>query len=81
MGSNGLLWLNRRVDMCGTLRCIRAKWPKQSRNTQKVVLRLMAPLKGKGYRVFTNNFYSSPDLFLTLVDKNIHACGTVATLL
>ena len=49
----------------------------EQKHTQKVVLRLMVPLEGKGYRVFTDNFYSSPELFLTLEDKKIHACGTV----
>ena len=49
----------------------------EQKHTQKVVLRLMVPLEGKGYRVFTDNCYSSPELFLTLEDKKIHACGTV----
>ena len=49
----------------------------EQKHTQKVVLRFMVPLEGKGYRVFTDNFYSSPELFLTLEDKKILACGTV----
>ena len=37
----------------------------------------MSPLENKGYRLFTDNFYSSPDLFFTLREHGIQACGTV----
>ena len=33
-------------------------------------------LQGKGYLVFTDNFYSSPALFQALLQKGISACGT-----
>ena len=31
----------------------------------------------KGYRVYTDNFYTSPDLYLHLRDLGFKACGTV----
>ena len=34
-------------------------------------------LKGKGYVVVTDNFYSSPDLFRELLVEGFGACGTV----
>ena len=37
----------------------------EENQTKKVVVRLMNPLEDKGYRLFTDNFYSSPDLFFT----------------
>ena len=37
----------------------------EENQTKKVVVRLMSPLEDKGYRLFTDNFYSSPDLFFT----------------
>ena len=33
-------------------------------------------LEGKGYLIYTDNFYSSPDLFQALADKGFGACGT-----
>ena len=44
-----------------------------------VVLELLDDprLEGKGYIVFTDNFYSSPALFTDLVAKGFGACGTV----
>ena len=49
----------------------------EENQTKKVVVRLMSPLEDKGYRLFTDNFYSSPDLFFTLREHGIQACGTV----
>ena len=44
----------------------------------QVVLDLLedARLEGKGYVVFTDNFYSSPALFCDLVGRGFGACGT-----
>ncbi len=42
-----------------------------------VVMSLMSPLLGKGYAVYTDNFYSSPQLFQDLSDSKTSASGTV----
>jgi len=42
-----------------------------------VVMSLMSPLLGKGYAVYTDNFYSSPQLFQDLLDSKTSASGTV----
>lgn len=34
-------------------------------------------MTGKGYRIFTDNFYSSPDLFKDLQKEGVEACGTL----
>ena len=41
-----------------------------------VVMSLVSGLSRKGYHIYTDNFYTSPELFLDLCDK---ACGTVCT--
>ena len=45
----------------------------------RVVLELLDDdrLKSKGYRVFTDNFYSSPALFHDLLEEGFEACGTL----
>ena len=47
--------------------------------TYSVVMHLLEHLFDKGYTVYMDNFYSSPVLFLDLVDKNIAASGTAKT--
>ena len=42
-----------------------------------VVMRLMQPYLGKGYRLYVDNFYSSPILFQDLLSQGTFACGTV----
>ena len=42
-----------------------------------VVMKLMEGLEGKGYNLFLDNRYSSPQLFIDLENKRILACGTV----
>ncbi len=42
-----------------------------------VVMKLVSPLLGKGYTVYTDNFYSSPQLFQDLLDSKTKASGTV----
>ena len=34
-------------------------------------------LKSKGYRVFMDNFYSSPALFQNLLEEGFEVCGTL----
>lgn len=38
---------------------------------------LVAGLEGKGYRVYTDNFNTTPSLFIDLHDNGFDACGTV----
>ena len=45
----------------------------------KVVLDLMAGLEDSGFELYTDNYYTSPQLYLTLYKKGINACGTVRT--
>ena len=42
-----------------------------------VVMKLVEGLEGKGYNLFVDNWYSSPQLFTDLEKKEILACGTV----
>ena len=43
----------------------------------KVVIDLNQDLLGKGYNIFIDNWYSSPDLFLQLLNSQTNVCGTV----
>ena len=45
--------------------------------TYQLVFRLLDELLGKGYQLYMDNYYTSPELFLDLLDKNTHAVGTV----
>lgn len=43
-----------------------------------VVHHLLTEFKNKGHVVFTDSYYTSPDLFLQLKQENTGACGTVS---
>ena len=45
--------------------------------THAVVLKLLEGLEGRGHHVYTDNYYSSPDLFGDLQRLGFGACGTV----
>ena len=46
----------------------------------RVVLELMTGLEYKGLQLYTDNYYSSPELFLKLYNEmGINSCGTVQT--
>ena len=47
--------------------------------TYDLVMRLMAPYLNKGYKLYTDNYYSSPILFSDLLEKKTGACGTLRT--
>ena len=44
-----------------------------------VVMRLLENKFNKGYSVFVDNFYTSPNLFLYLFNKGVSGTGTVRT--
>ena len=45
----------------------------------KVVLSLMQGLEARSHKVYMDNYYTSPRLFLALYDKKVSACGTAQT--
>ncbi|KAK7490699.1 hypothetical protein BaRGS_00018116 [Batillaria attramentaria] len=45
--------------------------------SENMVLFLVAPLLGKGYHVYTDNWYLSLKMFMFLLEKQTLACGTV----
>lgn len=47
--------------------------------SSKVVIELAKPLEMKGYQVYTDNFYTSPQLVDYLYGRNTYLCGTVRT--
>jgi len=53
------------------------KGEREENQTKNTVVRLTSPLEDKGYRLFTDNFCSSPHLLFTLREHGIQACGTV----
>ena len=48
-----------------------------SGGTHAVVMRLMDQYLDKGHKLFTDNFYTSPLLYRSLLDRGTYACGTV----
>jgi hypothetical protein len=47
--------------------------------SSKVVIELTKPLEMKGYQVYTDNFYTSPQLADYLYGRNTYLRGTVRT--
>ena len=45
--------------------------------TEQIVLNLMQPYLDKGYHVYTDNFYTSPQLAKYLHERHTHICGTI----
>ena len=45
--------------------------------TYRVVTKLCRPIYDKGYHVFMDNYFSSPELFAELVRNQTGACGTL----
>ena len=45
--------------------------------SEQITLNLLQPYFGKGYHVYTDNYYTSPQLAAYLSTKNTHLCGTV----
>ncbi|KAJ8312518.1 hypothetical protein KUTeg_009891 [Tegillarca granosa] len=45
--------------------------------TEQVVLSLLNGYENQGHVVYTDNFYTSPNLCVMLQNKNIGSCGTV----
>ena len=43
----------------------------------KVVLGMIDSLLDKGYNVYLDNWYSSPDLYIRLLNRSTNSCGTV----
>lgn len=47
--------------------------------TEQICLQLTSGYEHKGYTLYTDNYYSSPQLFTELKSSGIGACGTVKT--
>ena len=45
----------------------------------KVVLDLIDGLENRHHKLYVDNYYTSPSLFLTLYFKGTNACGTART--
>ena len=45
--------------------------------TYDIVMRLMSPFLGLGYKLYVDNYYSSPVLFQDLHNRKTAACGTL----
>ena len=45
--------------------------------THATVTELMRKIEGHGYKLYLDNFFSSPELFDDLAKKQIYCCGTV----
>ena len=43
----------------------------------RVVNDLIQPYENKGYHLYLDNFYTSPDLFKSLYEREVYACGTL----
>ena len=43
----------------------------------RVVLKLMSGLENYHNELFTDNYYTSPTLYMTLYNRGVNACGTV----
>lgn len=48
-------------------------------HTHSVVMKLMQKYLNKEHKLFTDNFYTSPKLFLELLNNRTYACGTIRT--
>lgn len=46
-------------------------------HSHAVVVALVEKLQERGHHIYTDNFYSSPDLFAELREQGFGACGTV----
>lgn len=42
----------------------------------QAVIDLVQELSGKGHVVYTDNYYTSPELYMYLYEREIYACGT-----
>ncbi|XP_041483004.1 piggyBac transposable element-derived protein 4-like [Lytechinus variegatus] len=49
----------------------------QFTKSEEITLNLMQPYFGKGYHLYTDNYYTSPQLAAYLETKHTHLCGTV----
>jgi len=45
--------------------------------TRATVTELTRKIEGRGHKLYTDNFFSSPELFDDLAKKQIYCCGTV----
>ena len=45
--------------------------------TAGVVLRLAEPIRGLGHHLYTDNLYTSPELYTELHHRGFEACGTL----
>ena len=73
--TNGYIYTNR-------LQIYTGKDMESETNTglcSRVVLDLMSGLEADGFHLFTDNYYTSPQLSLTLYKKGVKTCGTART--
>ncbi|GFN81334.1 PiggyBac transposable element-derived protein 4 [Plakobranchus ocellatus] len=63
----------------GYVYCLKiyAAQPNMSNRLIDVVLQIMNPMLDKTYHLFTDNYYTCPELYETLIKRKTHCTGTV----
>ena len=82
MGNKGFLLSDATNGYIYRLQIYTGKDMESETNTglcSRVVRDLMSGLETDGFHLFTDNYYASPQLSLTLCKKGVNTCGTTRT--